>query len=37
MTSVHWLNGPAGDPFNAAIAALGGSKAASQYELVLAL
>ena len=37
VTSVHWLNGSAGDPFNAAIAALGGNKAASQHELVLTL
>ena len=37
VTSVQWLNGPAGNPFNAAIAALGGARAASQHELVLAL
>jgi ribosomal protein S18 acetylase RimI-like enzyme len=37
VTSVHWLNGPAGDPFNAAIATLGGAMAASQHELVLTL
>jgi hypothetical protein len=36
-TSVSWLNGPEGDPFNAAIAALGGTEAARQHEMVLRL
>ena len=32
-----WMNGPAGDPFNRAISALGGSLEHRQHELVLAL
>ena len=36
-TKVVWMNGPAGDPFNLAIAALGGSLEHRQHELVLAL
>lgn len=36
-TSLNWLNGPAGDPFNAAIAALGGTQSARQHEMVLDL
>jgi ribosomal protein S18 acetylase RimI-like enzyme len=36
-TSLNWLNGPAGDPFNAAIAALGGTQSARQHEMVLEL
>ena len=35
--SLHWLNGPAGDPFNAAFASLGGTVAARQHEMVLEL
>ena len=35
--AVHWLNGPAGDPFNAAIASLGGEKAWTQHEMLLPL
>ena len=36
-TSLSWLNGPAGDPFNAAIAALGGTQSARQHEMLLEL
>ena len=36
-TSLHWLNGPAGDPFNAAIGALGGMQQWRQHEMLLAL
>jgi ribosomal protein S18 acetylase RimI-like enzyme len=32
---LQWLNGPEGDPFNAAIASLGGTLAHRQHELVL--
>ncbi len=32
---VQWLNGPVGDPFNAAIEALGGTRAHRQHELLL--
>jgi hypothetical protein len=32
---LHWLNGPVGDPFNVAIAGLGGTQAHRQHELVL--
>jgi ribosomal protein S18 acetylase RimI-like enzyme len=34
--SLTWLNGPEGDPFNAAIASLGGALAHRQHEMVLA-
>ena len=34
---LQWLNGPEGDPFNAAIAGLGGTQAHRQHELVLQL
>ena len=36
-SALHWLNGPEGDPFNAAIASLGGTKAWTQHEMVLML
>jgi ribosomal protein S18 acetylase RimI-like enzyme len=36
-TSLQWLNGPEGDPFNSAIASLGGTLAHRQHEMVLAL
>ena len=36
-TSLHWLNGPAGDPFNAAIGSLGGTQAWRQHEMLLEL
>ena len=36
-TTLAWMNGPAGDPFNRAISALGGSLEHRQHELVLAL
>jgi ribosomal protein S18 acetylase RimI-like enzyme len=36
-TSLHWLNGPSGDPFNAAIGSLGGTQAWRQHEMVLTL
>ena len=36
-TSLQWLNGPAGDPFNAAIASVGGTLAWRQHEMVLRL
>lgn len=36
-TSLSWLNGPEGDPFNAAIASLGGTETARQHELLLEL
>jgi hypothetical protein len=36
-TSLSWLNGPEGDSFNAAIAALGGTETARQHEMVLRL
>ena len=35
--SLHWLNSPAGDPFNAAIGALGGTQQWRQHEMLLAL
>jgi N-acetylglutamate synthase-like GNAT family acetyltransferase len=35
--ALHWLNGPEGDPFNAAIAALGGTRAWTQHEMLLTL
>ena len=35
--ALQWLNGPEGDPFNAAIAALGGTKAWTQHEMLLRL
>jgi ribosomal protein S18 acetylase RimI-like enzyme len=35
--SLIWLNGPEGDPFNAAIASLGGTLAHRQHEMLLAL
>ena len=35
--ALHWLNGPEGDPFNAAIAALGGTKSWTQHEMLLRL
>ena len=35
--ALHWLNGPEGDPFNAAIASLGGTRAWTQHEMVLQL
>ena len=34
---LQWLNGPQGDPFNAAIDALGGTLAHRQHELLLRL
>ncbi len=36
-TALQWLNGPEGDVFNAAIAALGGTLAHRQHELLLRL
>jgi acetyltransferase (GNAT) family protein len=36
-TALHWLNGPEGDPFNAAIASLGGTRAWTQHEMRLGL
>ena len=33
---VVWMNGPVGDPFNGAIAGLGGTLAHRQHELLLA-
>jgi ribosomal protein S18 acetylase RimI-like enzyme len=36
-TSLQWLNGPAGDPFNGAIASLGGTLAWRQHEMLLRL
>jgi ribosomal protein S18 acetylase RimI-like enzyme len=36
-TSLSWLNGPEGDPFNAAIESLGGTLAWRQHEMVLRL
>ncbi len=36
-TSLHWMNGPSGDPFNAAIASLGGTQAWRQHEMLLEL
>jgi ribosomal protein S18 acetylase RimI-like enzyme len=33
-TSLSWLNGPEGDPVNAAIASLGGTETARQHEMV---
>jgi ribosomal protein S18 acetylase RimI-like enzyme len=36
-TSLHWLNGPEGDVFNAAIASRGGELAHRQHELLLEL
>ena len=36
-TSLQWLNGPAGDPFNAGIESLGGTLAWRQHEMVLRL
>jgi ribosomal protein S18 acetylase RimI-like enzyme len=35
--ALHWLNGPEGDPFNAAIASLGGTRAWTQHEMLLRL
>jgi len=35
--ALHWLNGPAGDPFNAAIASLGGARAWTQHEMLLGI
>jgi len=35
--ALHWLNGPEGDPFNAAIASLGGTRAWTQHEMKLGL
>lgn len=35
--ALSWLNGPEGDPFNAAIASLGGTKAWTQHEMLLEL
>jgi len=34
---LQWLNGPEGDPFNAAIGALGGTQVHRQHELLLEL
>ena len=34
---LQWLNGPEGDPFNAAIASLGGTQAHRQHEMLLQL
>jgi ribosomal protein S18 acetylase RimI-like enzyme len=36
-TSLQWLNGPEGNPFNAALESLGGTRTARQHELVLEL
>jgi ribosomal protein S18 acetylase RimI-like enzyme len=36
-TSLQWLNGPSGDPFNAAIESLGGALAWRQHEMLLRL
>ena len=36
-SALHWLNGPEGDPFSAAIASLGGTKAWTQHEMMLGL
>ena len=36
-SALQWLNGPEGDPFNAAIGSLGGTKAWTQHEMRLAL
>lgn len=36
-SSLQWLNGPEGDPFNAAIASLGGTQAHRQHEMLLTL
>jgi ribosomal protein S18 acetylase RimI-like enzyme len=36
-TALQWLNGPGGDPFNAAIASLGGTQVWRQHEMVLDL
>jgi len=36
-SALHWLNGPEGDPFNAAIASLGGTRAWTQHEMKLGL
>ncbi|HWL32917.1 MAG TPA: GNAT family N-acetyltransferase [Gaiellaceae bacterium] len=36
-TALQWLNGPEGDPFNAAIASLGGTRSWRQHEMVLEL
>ena len=36
-SALHWLNGPEGDPFNAAIASLGGTRAWTQHEMRLEL
>lgn len=36
-TALSWLNGPEGDPFNAAIDSLGGTKAWTQHEMLLEL
>ena len=36
-SALHWLNGPEGDPFNAAIGSLGGTKAWTQHEMLLRL
>ena len=35
--ALHWLNGPEGDPFNAAIEALGGTRSWTQHEMLLEL
>ena len=36
-TGLQWLNGPEGDVFNLAIAALGGTLAHRQHEMLLEL
>jgi ribosomal protein S18 acetylase RimI-like enzyme len=36
-TALHWLNGPEDDPFNAAIASLGGTRSWTQHEMMLGL
>jgi ribosomal protein S18 acetylase RimI-like enzyme len=36
-SALNWLNGAGGDPFNAAIASLGGTRAWTQHEMRLAL
>jgi hypothetical protein len=36
-SSLHWLNGPEGDPFTAAIEALGGTRQWRQHEMLLRL
>jgi hypothetical protein len=37
VTSLRYLNGPVGDPVNAALKSLGGVESARQHELMLRL